>query len=113
MAAAAIQDQIVGRTATAPLAQYQPVQATGAPAVAAGNAIGFATVATATGARAPVCVGTTALAVAGAAIAEGALLEVHTTVTKVVTRSAGVSIARALQAAAADGDVIEVMPIPN
>lgn len=113
MPATAITNEVIGLTATAAIAQYQAVQASGAPAVAAGNAIGFATVAAASGARVPVGVGTTVLAIAGAAIALGALLEVHTTVTQVVTKSAGISIGRALTAAAAAGDVIEVLMIPN
>lgn len=101
-------------TSTAALAQYQPVLATGAPAVAAGNAVGFADNAVAaSGTLYPATVSGIAIAIAGAAIAAGALVEVHTTVTKVVTRSAGVSIGRALTAAAADGDQIEVLLIPN
>ena len=51
--------------------------------------------------------------VAGAAIAAGALVEVHTTVSQVVTKSAGVAIGRALSAASAAGDVIEVLIIGN
>lgn len=113
MAATAISDLVLGLTASAAIAQFQPVQATGAPAVAAGNALGFSTVGAASGARVSVAAGGTAIAIAGAAIAVGALVEVHTTVTQVVTRSAGVSIGRALTAAAAAGDQIEVFLIPN
>lgn len=113
MAASAITDLVLGLTAGAAVAQFQPVQASGAVAVAAGNAIGFATVAAASGARVPVAAGGTAIAIAGAAIAAGALVEVHTTVTQVVTKSAGVSIGRALTAAGAAGDQIEVFLIPN
>lgn len=114
MPAAAIPSPVITLTSTAATAQYQPVQATGAPAAAAGNACGFANAAaTAAGQALPVSVGPTALAVAGAAIAAGALLEVHTTVTQVVTKAAGVSIGRALNAAAAAGDIVEVLPIPN
>jgi len=113
MPATAITEDVIGLTATAAIAQYQAVQATGAPAVAAGNAIGFATAAAASGARVAIGVGITVLAVAGAAITLGALLEVHTTVTQVVTKSAGVSIGRALTSAAAAGDIIEVLMIPN
>lgn len=114
MPATAITDIVLGLTATAAIAQYQPVQASGAPAAAGGNAIGFATVAvSASGQRVPVAAGGTALAVAGAAITAGALVEVHTTVTQVVTKAAGVAIGRALTAAAAAGDVVEVFLIPN
>ena len=104
----------LGLTASAAIAQFQPVTAAGAPAVAAGNAIGFATIAAASGARVPVTAGGTAIAIAGGVIAPGALVEVHTTVTKVVTKSAGVAIGRYLGTAnAADGDTIEVFLIPN
>jgi hypothetical protein len=111
MAATAINILVLGLTATAAIAQFQPVQASGAPAVAAGNSLGFATVAAASGARVSVAAEGTAIAIAGAAIAVGALVEVHTTVTKVVTKSVGIAIGRALTAAAADGDQIEVFLI--
>lgn len=113
MPATAIEVLTLGLTATAAIAQFQPVQATGAPAVAAGTAVGFARVAAASGERVPVTVQGTVVAIAGAAIAAGALVEVHTTVTQVVTRSAGVSIGRALTAATAAGDQIEVLILPN
>lgn len=113
MAVSAINEVVVGITTTAAIAQYQPVMASGAAATAAGNAVGFATVAAASGARVPVVVVGTAIAIAGAAIAVGAAVEVGTTVTKVVTKSAGVAIGRALTAAAADGDLIEVLVIGN
>lgn len=101
-------------TSAAALAQYQPVLATGAAAAAAGNAVGFTNAAvTASGQLYPATVMGTCIAIAGAAITAGALVEVGSTVTKVVTRSAGVSIGRALTAAAADGDQIEVLLIPN
>lgn len=113
MAATAISEDILGVIATAPIVQFQPVQASGAPAVAAGAAMGFATMAAAAGARASVAVGITAIAIAGAAIAAGALVEVHTTVTQVVTKATGIAIGRALTAAANAGDQIEVWLIPN
>lgn len=113
MAASGIDILTIGLTASAAIAQYQPVQATGAPAAAAGNAVGFARVGVASGERVPVTVQGTTIAIAGAAITAGALVEVGTTVTQVVTRSAGVSIGRALTAAAAAGDQIEVLILPN
>lgn len=98
----------------AALAQYQPVQATGAAATAGGNAVGFTEYAVAsTDAVFTATVAGTVIAVAGAAIARGALVEVGTTVTQVVTKASGVSIGRALSAAAAAGDFIEVLLIPN
>lgn len=113
MAATGIDILTIGLTASAAIAQYQPVQATGAPATAAGNAAGFARVGVASGDRVPVTVVGTTVAIAGAAITAGALVEVHTTVTQVVTKSAGVSIGRALTAASAAGDQIEVLILPN
>ena len=101
-------------TPAAALAQYQPVQASGAAATAAGNAVGFTTAAVAaTDGSYTATVAGTAIAIAGAAIARGALVEVHTTVTQVVTKASGVSIGRALNAAAAAGDFVEVLLIPN
>ncbi len=101
-------------TSTAALAQYQPVQATGAPAAAGGNAVGFTwTAAEAAGQPVPVVVLGPALAVAGAAITAGSLVQVHSTPTQVVTKAAGAAIGRALTAAAAAGDLVEVLTIPN
>jgi hypothetical protein len=113
MAATAINELVLGLTAGSAIAQFQPVQATGAAAVAAGNAVGFATAAAASGARVPVAALGTAIAISGGAIAVGAALEVHTTVTQVVTRSAGITIGRALTAAAGAGEQIEVFLIPQ
>lgn len=113
MPATAIEILTIGLNATATIAQFQPVLATGAPAVAAGNAVGFARVGAASGERFPATVLGTTVAIAGAAIAAGALVEVGTTVTQVVTRSAGVAIGRALTAATAAGDQIEVLILPN
>ena len=89
------------------------MQATGVAAVAAGNAIGSANVGAVSGDSYSATVMGTALFVAGAAIAVGALVEVHTTVTQVVTKSAGVAIGRALNAASGAGDFVEVLLIPN
>lgn len=107
--------KILGRsfTAAGTLAQYQPVDATGAAVSAGGNAIGTADVAAVSGDRYNATVMGTALAVASAAISAGALVEVSTTVSKVVTKSTGVAIGRALSAAAADGDIIEILLIAN
>lgn len=113
MAASGIDILTLGLTATATIAQFQPVQASGAPAAAAGNAVGFARIGGNTGDRVPVTVQGTVIAIAGAAIAAGAQVEVHTTVTQVVTKSAGVAIGRALTAATAAGDQIEVLILPN
>lgn len=113
MAASSVAVLSIGLTAGATIAQYQPVQATGAAATAGGNAVGFAPVGGASGERIQVEVLGSTKAIAGAAITAGALVEVHTTVTKVVTKSSGVAVGRALTAAGADGDVIEVLILPN
>jgi predicted deacylase len=113
MAASAINEVVIGLTASATIAQYQPVQASGAAATAAGNACGFATVGANSGERVPVCVVGTAIAVAGAAITAGVAVEVGATVTQVVTKSAGIVIGRALTAAAQAGDLIEVLVVGN
>lgn len=101
-------------TAAGSLSQYQPVQADGTAATAAGNAIGSANVAASTGDRYTATVMGTCLMVAGGTIAAGALVEVHTTVTQVVTKSSGVAIGRYMgSSSAASGDIIEVLLIPN
>ncbi len=102
----------LGVTAAASITQNQAVTAAGAVATAAGNAVGFANTGASAGQRMPVTVLGTALAVAGAAIAVGTAVEVGTA-GKLVPQSDGVIVARALTAAAADGDVIEVLCIPN
>lgn len=102
----------LGIIAAATISQNQAITAAGAVASAAGNAVGFANTGGASGDRIPTTAGGTALAIAGAAIAAGAAVEVGSA-GKVVTKSAGVTVARALTAAAADGDVIEVLVIPN
>lgn len=113
MAATAFNETVIGLTAVGAIAQFQPVQASGAPAVAAGNSIGFASMAAASGARVPLAVMGTSIAIAGAAIALGAAVEVGATVTQVVTRSTGVTIGRAVTAALNAGDQIEVFLIGN
>lgn len=113
MAASSIPTLVLGVTATAALAANRAVSHTGGYPSDAGNALGFCTTSVASGSRASVVAGGTALATAGAAISAGALVEVDGAEGKVITKSAGVSIGRAMTAAGADGDVIEVLIIPN
>lgn len=113
MAASSFAETTIGLTAVGAIAQFQPIQASGSPAVAAGNAVGFTTLAAASGVRVPVVVLGSVIAIAGAAIVLGAAVEVHTTVTQVVTKAAGVAIGRALTAAAAAGDQVEVLLLSN
>lgn len=99
-------------TAGATITAGRAVTAAGAVASAAGNALGIAQTDAATGDLVPVNVIGTAVATAGAAIAVGAAVEVGSA-GKVVTKSAGVTIGRALTAAAADGDQVEILLIAN
>lgn len=113
MAASNISTLTLGIAAAAALAQYQAVTAAGAIATAAGNAVGFTQISGAIGDRVPVTALGTAIATAAGVIAIGAAVEVVGVVGKVVTKSTGVTVGRALTAAAADGDLIEVLIIPN
>lgn len=96
-------------TASGTLVQYQPVNAVGSAVTSGAAANGFVQVAAVSGDKIPVVMIGTSRAVAGAAITAGAQVEVGTTVSKVVTKDQGVAIGRALTAAAADGDIIEVL----
>lgn len=112
MAASSKSVLTLGVIAAAAITQGRAVTAAGAVASAAGNAAGIAETDAAIGARVPYTALGTGLATAGAAVAVGAPLEVGAA-GKLVTRSAGVTVARALSAAVADGDQIEVLLIPN
>ncbi len=84
----------------------------GATATAAGRASGVAATGAAIGETFPVDALGTAIVVASDVIAVNAAIEVAAD-GKAVTKSAGVTVARALQAATAAGDRIEVLLIPN
>ena len=99
-------------TATAAMAANRFVAHAGVHASAAGNALGVSRTAAAIGDVLPVDVIGTATVEAEAAIADGAALEVGTD-GKAKTQSAGVTVARAVQAAANAGDLIEVLLIQN
>ncbi len=79
---------------------------------AAANTLGVARSNAASGAPLPVDVMGTAIVEAGAAVAQYALLETNAS-GQAVTRSAGPIVGRALQAATAAGQRIEVLLIPN
>lgn len=104
----------LGVTATAALTQHRGVTVVGAVPAAAATGLGIAQTGGAIGERVPVTVLGTTLAEAGAAIVAGAALE-YDSVGRVITRSAGVTIGRMApgQVAAAAGDVVEIMLIPN
>ncbi len=88
------------------------VNIAGAPATAAATAVGVADSDGAVGALVPTTVAGTAIVSASAAIAKGAAIEVAAG-GQAVTKATGVTVARALEAAAAAGDRIEVLLIPN
>ena len=98
--------------ATGDVTERRFVDSTGVHATAAGRAMGVARVTTATGNNFGVHVLGTAIVEAGAAIAKDAAVEVGTN-GKAVTFSAGTKVGIALNSASADGDLIEVLLIPN
>lgn len=112
MGATAYSNLTLGVVLTATIAQYTPVTAAGALASAAGNALGFTETGGVTGARVPVIAGGTAIATAAGAIALGAAVEVAAS-GQVTTKSAGITVGRALTAATTAGDLIEVLVIAN
>lgn len=86
--------------------------ATGTVPAAGANALGVAKSNAAIGETYPVEVVGTAVVTAGAAIAAGAAVEVGTA-GKAITKASGATVGRALNAASADGDRIEVLLIAN
>lgn len=98
--------------ATAAITAGRGVTIAGAVPVAAATALGLAQTGGAIGDAIPVNVLGTAVGEAGAAIAVGVALEYDAS-GRVITRSAGVTIGRALTAAAAVGDQVEVLLIPS
>lgn len=98
--------------AGAALVAERAVDRDGNYSTAAGNAFGVTNSDGAIGDRVPVDVAGTAIATAGGAFDDGDFLEVGST-GKLVVQADGIAVAQALQAAAADGDRVEVLLIPN
>lgn len=98
--------------ATAAITANRFVAPTGVHATAAGRALGVATEDAAIGDAVAVDVIGTTTVEASAAIAAGAQIEVAAN-GKAATLDAGVAVGRALEAAGADGDMIEVLLIVN
>lgn len=98
--------------ATAALTSRRFVTVAGAVPAAGANALGVARSDGATGETVAVDVLGTAVVEAGGAISAGAAVEVDAS-GRAVTQSTGVTVGRALEAAAAAGDFIEVLLIPN
>ena len=88
------------------------VTAAGSYASAGGNADGVTTTKAALGELVGIDVLGTAVVTAGAAISKNAYVQVGSD-GKAITRTTGATVGRALQAATADGDRIEVLLIPN
>ncbi|MDP2431272.1 MAG: DUF2190 family protein [Pseudomonadota bacterium] len=99
-------------TASATLAANRFTTHAGAVPAAGANVAGVARSSAASGDLVSVDVLGTAVVEASAAIALGAAIE-STNTGKAVTKSTGATVARALQAASADGDLIEVLLIAN
>jgi len=104
--------QLYPLTATGAIETARFVSAAGAHATAAGSAVGVATAGAAIGEIAPVAMYGPVAVEAGGEITAGAAVEAGTA-GKAVVQDAGTTVARALTAAAEDGDVITVLIIPN
>jgi len=102
---------ILNVVAAAALTEGQAVGYDGNLAANAGAMFGLAETDAAVGDEVAITVEGTGIAIAGGAIAKGAQVEVLGG--KLVTIAAGVSVGRALQAAAADGDKFEVLLTPS
>ena len=98
---------------TGTVAANRFVTAAGAQAGADANTLGVSRVAGVSGELAPVDVLGTTVVEAGAAVAAGATIK-STAAGKAITwATSGAKVALALEAAGADGDLIEVLLIPN
>lgn len=98
--------------AAAALTEDRFVSATGGVPAAGANTLGVTRSDVESGKPAPVDILGTAIVEASAAIAQYAAIET-TNDGRAVTKTTGVTVARALQAAAAAGDKIEVLLIAN
>jgi hypothetical protein len=112
MAVAAYKILTLSVVATAALVQNRAVTGTGAIPAAGTRCLGFADVNAAVGERVSINTLGTAAAEAGAAIAVDALVEVDAQ-GRVVPKNAGVAVGRALTAATAAGQLVEILLIPN
>lgn len=112
MAASSTNTLVLSIVATAALTQFRAVTVAGALPAAAANSLGPCQNGGAIGDALPVVALGTAIAEAGAAVAVGALLETDS-LGRYITRSAGAIVGRALTAAGAAGDQMEIFLIPN
>ncbi len=114
MSAASIPVLTLSVKATAALTHERFVTATGAIATAAGRALGVTRSDAAIGERAPVDVLGTTVVTAGGVIAADAAVEVGAA-GKAVALALGIQVGRLApgSSAAADGDLVELILIPN
>lgn len=112
MAASCIKILTLSVVATAALTQYRAVTAAGAVPGAGARCLGVTDFSAASGDRVSVGVLGTVIAEAGAAFALGAALEVDA-LGRYITKNAGVTVAHALAAAGAAGNLVEILLIPN
>lgn len=101
-------------TAAAAITEHRAVSVTGGVPAAGAAVFGIAKSDGAIGAKVPVAALGTAIATAGAAIAAGAALETDNQ-GRVITKTTGVTIGRMApgEVAAAAGDKVEIILIPN
>lgn len=97
---------------TGTVEQYAPVTAAGVAPAAGGNCVGFTEFGGGNRERVRVRCAGPCRAIAGAAITAGDLLEVGATTSRVVPRTSGAIIGRALTSAA-NGEPVELVFIPN
>lgn len=100
-------------TATSSVAAQRFVTPAGAQAGAGENTLGVARVAAVAADKLPVDVLGTAIVEAGAAVAVNATIKADANGKAITWATSGAKVALALSAAAADGDLIEVLLIPN
>jgi len=112
MAASAIKILTLSVVASAALAQNRAVTGGGAIPAAGARCLGFTDFPGAIGERVAVGVVGTTTAEAGAAFANETELEVDAQ-GRVVAKTTGVKVARALAPATAAGQVVEILLIPN
>lgn len=112
MAACAIKLLTLSAVATAPLAPARGVTAAGGIPAAGARCAGFTDFAAAVGERVSFGALGTVVAESGGAFAIDTALELDA-LGRVIAKNAGVAVARALGAAAAAGQMVEVLLIPN
>lgn len=112
MAASCIKVLTLSVVAAAALVQHRAVTGAGTVPAAGGRCLGVADFPAAVGERVSVGAMGTVVAESGAAFANEAALELDAA-GRFITRAAGVTVARALGAATAVGQRVEVLLIPN